>query len=154
MTPRQKVAGLSISGALLVAIASHEGFRDKAYIPVPGDVPTIGFGTTDGVKMGDKITVERALVRLLADASKFEKAVKRCAPVPMYQREFDAFVSLTYNIGEGAFCSSTLVRRLNAGDYAGACREILRWDKAGGRQLPGLTKRREAEYRQCMGDSP
>ena len=154
MTPRQKVAGLSISGALLVAIASHEGFKDRAYIPVPGDVPTIGFGTTDGVKMGDKITVERALVRLLADASKFEKAVKRCAPVPMHQREFDAFVSLTYNIGEGAFCSSTLVRRLNAGDYAGACREILRWDKAGGRQLPGLTKRREAEYRQCMGDSP
>jgi lysozyme len=101
--------------------------------------------------MGDKITVERALIRLLADANKFESAVKRCAPVPMFSHEFDAYVSLTYNIGEGAFCRSTLARKLNAGDYAGACREILRWDKQKGKVLAGLTKRRQEEYKMCMG---
>lgn len=150
MNPRMKVAGLGISGALLVAIASHEGFRGNAYDDGVG-VQTIGFGTTEGVRSGDKITVERALVRLLADASKFEQAVKRCAPVPMYQHEFDAFVSLTYNIGEVAFCKSTLAKKLNAYDYAGACAEILKWDRAGGRVLPGLTKRRQAEYEKCKG---
>jgi len=148
---RVKVAGLVLSGATLVGIALHEGYRSDAYTPVKGDVPTIGFGTTEGVKPGDKITVERALIRLLKDASKFENAVKRCAPVPMYQHEFDAYVSLTYNIGETAFCSSTLAKQLKAGNYDAACKEILRWDKFQGKPLPGLTQRRQKEYKQCIG---
>lgn len=148
---RVQVAALSLSAAALVGIAVHEGYRETAYLPTPQDVPTIGFGTTGGVKPGDKITPERALVRLLGDAGKFEQAVKQCADVPLFQHEFDAYVSLTYNIGSGAFCSSTLVRKLKAGDYAGACREILRWDKQAGRVLPGLTKRRQQEYAQCVG---
>ena len=148
---RLQIAALTLSASALVGIALHEGYRDKAYTPVPGDVPTIGFGTTEGVKQGDNITVERALVRLLKDASKFEQAVKRCAPVPMYPHEFSAFVSLTYNIGEGSFCSSTLAKKLNAGDYKGACEQILRWDKFKGQSLPGLTKRRQQEYRMCLG---
>jgi lysozyme len=148
---RTHVAALSLSAAALVGIALHEGYRDEAYTPVPGDVPTIGFGTTEGVKMGDRITPPRALVRLLDDASEFETAVRRCAPVPMYQYEFDAYVLLTYNIGAGAFCSSTLARKLKAGDYAGACAEILRWDKFKGQPLTGLTKRRREEHAKCLG---
>jgi lysozyme len=148
---RIQVASLSLSAAAIIGIAAHESFRSDAYIPVSGDVPTIGFGTTDGVEMGDKISVERALVRLLNDASKFEKSVRRCAPVPMYQYEFDAYVSLTYNIGEGAFCRSTLAKKLNSGDYVGACEEILRWNKFKGKPLAGLTKRRQQEYAQCLG---
>lgn len=148
---RIKVAALGLSATALVGIALHEGFVPTAYIPVKGDVPTIGFGTTEDVEIGDRITPERALVRLLKDANKFEKAVRRCAPVPMHQHEFDAYVSLTYNIGESAFCKSTLAKKLNAGDYAGACKEILRWDKFKGRPLPGLTKRRQEEYKQCLG---
>lgn len=144
-------AVLALSASALVGIAVHEGYKPEAYIPVPGDVPTIGFGTTEGVKMGDRTTPERALVRLLQDANKFERAVKRCAPVPLHQYEFDAYVSLTYNIGEGAFCKSTLAKRLNEGDYEGACREILRWNKFRGRELPGLTKRRTEEYHKCLG---
>jgi lysozyme len=151
MNPRVFAASLSLSAAALVGIAVHEGYSPVAYEPVKGDVPTIGFGTTEGVEMGDKTTPERALVRLLQDASKFEKAVKRCAPVPMHQFEFDAYVSLTYNIGEGAFCKSTLVKKLNAGDYAGACSQILRWDRFKGKPLPGLTKRRMEEYQKCLG---
>lgn len=145
------ISALSLSAAALVGIALHEGYRPDAYLPTSDDVPTIGFGSTDGVQLGDRITPDRALVRLLADANKFERAVKRCAPVPMHMHEFSAFVSLTYNIGEDAFCRSTVARRLNAGDYAGACDAIKMWDKQAGKTLPGLTKRRQAEYRQCIG---
>lgn len=151
IAPRNSIAALVVSAAALVGIAQWEDYRGEAYVPVKGDVPTIGFGTTAGVKPGDTITPPRALVRLLADADEYARAVKRCAPVPMYQHEFDAFVSLTYNIGPTAFCGSTLAKKLNAGDYAGACEQILRWNKAGGRVLSGLVKRRAAEYRQCMG---
>lgn len=151
MTTRLKSTLLALSASALVGIAVHEGYRGEAYEPVKGDVPTIGFGTTEGVEMGDRITPERALVRLLQDANKFEKAVRRCAPVPMHQYEFDAYVSLTYNIGEGAFCKSTLVKLLNQQKYEEACQQILRWDKFKGRPLPGLTKRRQEEYKQCLG---
>jgi lysozyme len=151
MEMRTKVAALVLSASALVNIALFESYRGEAYVPVKGDVPTIGYGTTEGVKVGDKITPDRALVKLLKDANKFEQAVKRCAPVPMYQYEFDAYVSLTYNIGEGAFCKSTLVKYLNAGKYEDACKEILKWDNFQGKPLRGLTIRREAEYRKCIG---
>lgn len=148
---RTHVAALTLSASALVGIAVHEGFRSTAYTPVLGDVATIGFGTTEGVRLGDSISVERALIRLMQDATKFEKAVKRCAPVPMYQHEFSAYVSLTYNIGETAFCSSTLAKKLNAGDYKGACDQILRWNKFKGQPLAGLTKRRQQEHQMCLG---
>ena len=151
MVKRTSIAAMTLSAAALVGIASHEGFRSKAYTPVPGDVATIGFGTTKNVKAGDTISVERALIRLLDDATKFEEAVKRCAPVPMFQYEYSAYVSLTYNIGEGAFCRSTLVKKLNQLDYEGACKEILKWDRFKGKPLPGLTKRRQQEYNMCIG---
>lgn len=129
----------------------QEGYREAAYIPVPGDVPTIGFGTTEGVKLGDKITPPKALQRSLADIGKYEGAIKACVKVPLYQREYDAYTSLSYNIGTGAFCGSTLVKKLNAGNYTGACEAILAWDKFKGKPLAGLTKRRQAEYRMCVG---
>ena len=156
MAERTKASALVLSAAALAAIAGYEGYRSTAYIPVPGDVPTIGHGTTryeDGkpVKMGDRVTPERAHILLQHDASAFARAVQRCAPVPMYQHEFDAFTSLAYNIGEGAFCKSTLTRKLNALDYAGACREILKWDKFQGKPLRGLTLRRQKEYQLCIG---
>lgn len=149
--PRASIAALVLSAATLVGIVSHEGYRDTAYIPVPGDVPTIGFGTTGGVKPGDRTDPVKALNRAMADVNQFEGAIKRCVKVPLRQNEYDAFVSLSYNIGSGAFCGSTLVKKLNAEDYDGACREILRWDRFKGKPLAGLTKRRQAEYRQCTG---
>nr|WP_282099142.1 lysozyme [Thauera aromatica] len=128
----------------------HEGYRGEAYDDGVG-VQTIGFGTTAGVKPGDRITPEKALVRALTDAQKFEGALKQCVKVPLHQHEYDALVSFAYNVGSTAFCQSTLVRKLNAADYSGACKELLRWTKAGGRELPGLVKRRQAEYQLCMG---
>lgn len=149
---RQLIGGLGVSAALMVAVLQHEGYRDTAYIPVPGDVPTIGAGRTEGVKLGDTTNPVREMSYLLKNLEgTYAAAVKRCVTVPLYQHEFDAYVSLAYNIGVGRFCSSSLVGKLNAGDYEGACAEIKRWNRQGGRVLPGLTNRREAEYRQCMG---
>jgi lysozyme len=150
--PRSSIAVLVLSAAGLVGIATHESYTDSAVIPVPGDVPTIGFGTTDGVKMGDKITPPKALARALADVQKYEGAIKQCVKVPLYQYEYDAYTSLAYNIGTGAFCRSTLVAKVNQEDYAGACAQILVWDKFKGKPLRGLTIRRQAEYKQCMGE--
>lgn len=141
---------LRLSAVGLVGIASWEGYKSVAYIPVPGDVPTIGFGTTDQVKMGDTIDPVTALQRKIRDVEKFEGAVRQCVRVPLHQHEYDAYLSLAYNIGPGAFCNSTLVRKLNAGDYAGACQQILRWDRFKGQPLAGLAKRRQSEHLQCI----
>lgn len=148
---RTKIASLALSAAALVGIALHEGYSDKAIIPVPGDVPTIGFGTTQGVKMGDKTTPPQALARKLSDVQKFEGAIKQCVRVPLHQHEYDAYISLAYNIGSGAFCGSSLVRLLNQQQYKAACDEILKWDKFKGQPLRGLTIRRQKEHQQCLG---
>lgn len=150
MYKRTEVAALTLSAAALVAIVMHEGYRDTAYIPVPGDVPTIGFGTTQGVQLGDRITPPVALQRALNDSERFQGALKQCVKVPLTQNEYDAYTSLSYNIGSSAFCKSTLVKKLNAGDYAGACNEILKWDKFKGKPLAGLTKRRQEEHIKCL----
>ena len=151
MIIRKGLAVLSLSATALVGIIMHEGYSDTPYFPVPGDVLTIGFGTTGNVKPTDRTTPTRALSRALTDIQKFEGALKECVKVPLAQHEYDAYISLSYNIGRRAFCSSTLVRKLNAGDYDGACKEILRWDKFQGKPLAGLTKRRQDEYRKCIG---
>lgn len=145
------VASLSLSGAGLIGIAVHEGWRDTAYLPTPDDVPTIGFGSTRDVKLGDKISVERGLIRLAADASEAEKAVRKCAPVPMFQHEYDAWVSFTLNVGGGAFCTSTAAKLLNQGKYLEACAQMDRWVYQGPNVLPGLVKRRADERKLCEG---
>lgn len=152
---RTGVAALALSAAAFVGFLQHEGFRDTAYYATADEkargINTVGFGTTEGVKPGEKIKVEDALVRALRDSAKFEGAIKRCVTVPLHQYEYDAYVSLAYNIGDSAFCGSTLVKKLNAGDYAGACAEISRWDKQSGVVLRGLTKRRAEERTKCEG---
>lgn len=154
---RINLAALTLSASALVGIAVHEAYRGDAYYATQEEkargVSTIGFGTTKDVKQGDKTTPERALVRLLADANEFERALKRCVKVPLYQHEYDAYLSLTYNIGSGAFCRSTLVAKLNSLDYNGACKEILRWNKQSGVVLRGLVTRRQSEYEKCIGAS-
>jgi lysozyme len=147
--PRIIIASLSLSAAAFVGLLGYEGWCGQACIPVPGDVPTIGFGTTSGVKMGDTITPPKAVERALEDVVSFEGAIKQCVKVPLKQTEYDAYAQLAYNIGPTAFCGSTLVKKLNALDYAGACKEILRWDKFKGKPLRGLTIRRQKEFDLC-----
>lgn len=149
--PRVAISALVLSASTLVGIALNEGYTDNAVIPVKGDVPTVGFGTTQGVRMGDKTTPPRALVRLLSDADEYSRAVKRCAPVPMYQHEFDSTVSFVYNVGPTAFCNSTMAKKFRSGDYTGACNELPKWVYVKGRRVQGLVNRREAERKLCLG---
>lgn len=141
---------IAISAACLVGIATHEGYRSEAYKDTVG-IPTLGFGETAGVKMGDKTTPERALVQLLESTEKHADAIRQCIHVPLYQHEFDAYISLSYQIGAGAFCRSTLIKKLNKGDYTGACNELDKWVYAGGKKLPGIVKRRQKEKETCLG---
>lgn len=151
MNIRLLVTVISLSAAGLVGIVTHEGYTDKAVIPIPGDVPTVGFGSTKDVRLGDTTNPVRALERAAREIRVFEGAIKGCVKVPLAQHEYDAAVQLAYNIGSGAFCGSTVVKRWNAGDYAGGCEAFLMWVKAGGRVVQGLVNRRQAERRLCLG---
>ncbi|MBH3360774.1 lysozyme [Pseudomonas guariconensis] len=134
---RTSQRGLSI-------IKSFEGLRLQAYKDAVG-VWTIGYGTTRGVNAGMKISKEQAERMLLNDVQRFEPEIERLVGVPLSQNQWDALVSFTYNLGAANLESSTLLRKLNAGDYAGAADQFQRWNKAGGKVLAGLTRRREAE---------
>jgi lysozyme len=154
---------LVLSAAGFVGMAVDEGYTQKAVPdPVKGwHVPTIGFGTTGpDVRPGDATTPPKAMQRMLRDVKRFEGAIKACVTVPLYQREYDAYVNLAYNIGPQAFCASTLVRRLNEEDYEGACHAILMWRRVGvtdcshpqNRTCPGLWARRQRLHAQCLGE--
>lgn len=128
-------------------IADHEGLELTAY-PDPGsggEPWTIGVGHTGGVKPGDTCTKHEALQWLAEDVETAEKAVLRMVDVPLSQNQFDALVSFVFNCGAGNFEKSTLRRLLNDLDYDGAKGQFPRWDKAAGKVMAGLTKRRHAE---------
>lgn len=166
---RTLVASIAISAAALVAIATHEGYKDEAYIPVKGDVPTIGFGETKGVKLGDKTTPVRALVQLLESTEAHAQGVRQCLDGAfLYPNEFNAYVSLAYNVGVSRFCNSTIPTKIKAQQYAAACDTILEFScgpatsinkakpgqpcfskKKPLRQMPGLLKRRKEEHAIC-----
>jgi lysozyme len=126
-------------------IESFEGLRTSAYLPTPHDVPTIGYGHTDGVKMGDTCTQEQADAFLEEDLRAAELAIECMVAVPLNQNQFDALVSFVFNVGAHAFETSTLLRLLNEGDYAGAANQFLVWRKQNGVTLPGLVARRTKE---------
>ena len=136
---------LGPQGAAL--IKDYEKCRLSAYLPTADDVPTIGYGHTRDVSMGDTCTQEQADAWFLEDVAWAEECVSEAVNVPLTQEQFDACVSLCFNIGANAFKTSTLVRKLNAGDMAGASLQFLRWDKQRGKVLAGLTRRRMAEVR-------
>lgn len=125
-------------------IKGFESFEPKAYL-CPANVWTIGYGHTGDVHAGDVITEEVAEKLLEADLAEAEDAVNDFVDVDLEQCMFDALVIFTFNCGVGAFRGSTLLKLLNNGDYAGAKQQFLRWNKGGGKVLPGLTRRRAAE---------
>lgn len=140
---------MRISQAGLDLIKRFEGLSLTAYKDVAG-VPTIGYGTTrypngSMVRLGDKCTEAQAGEYLREAVIGCEEAVSQYIGVPLSQAQFDALVSLVYNVGAGAFSESTLRRKLNAADYRGAAVEFDRWVYAGGRKIEGLIKRRRAE---------
>jgi len=125
-----------------------EGFRDKAYRDSVG-VWTVGYGTTriygKPVEAGQTCTQNEAELWLTADTASVQTAINRSVRAPLRQNQYDALVSFVYNIGIQAFQNSTMLKKLNAGDYSGAAAEFPRWDKAGGQVIPGLHSRRLRE---------
>lgn len=138
---------MKTSQAGLDFIAEHEGLELTAY-PDPGsggEPWTIGVGHTGGVKQGDTCTKHEALQWLSEDVETAENAVNRLVTVELTQSQFDALVSFTFNCGAGNLASSTLLKMVNDEYYDGAKRQFPRWNKAAGREMAGLTKRRHAE---------
>ncbi|EOQ73200.1 lysozyme [Acinetobacter lactucae] len=138
---------LSLEG--INQICNFEGLRLKAYDDGTG-VWSIGYGTTrypngSSVQKGDTCTLEQAKAYMQHDLKIFERAVNSAVKVPLKQTQFDALVSLTYNIGVGAFKKSTLLKKLNSGDYKGAANQFDVWVNAGGKRLAGLVRRRAVE---------
>ena len=121
-----------------------EGCKLTAYQDSVG-VWTIGYGHTKGVYEGMTITQEEAEQMLLTELEEYEGYVEKYVTVPLTQNQFDALVVWVYNLGPTNFRNSTLLKELNAGNYNAAGQEITRWNKAGGKVLAGLVKRREAE---------
>lgn len=142
-------SGMTTSDVGVNLISGFEDTRFKAYDDGVG-VWTIGIGTTiypNGVKVkqSDTCTPEQAKAYFKHDLAKFEKTVNESVTVPLTQNQFDALVSLTYNIGSGAFKDSTLLKLVNKGDYQGAADQFPLWKKAKGKILNGLITRRAAE---------
>ncbi|PDO81910.1 lysozyme [Kosakonia sacchari] len=140
---------MQISDKGIALIKQFEGLRLTAYQDSVG-VWTIGYGWTqpvDGKPIRARMTIkEETAERLLRTGLVgYESDVSKLVKVKLTQGQFDALVSFAYNLGARALSTSTLLKKLNAGDYRGAADEFLRWNKAGGQVLAGLTRRREAE---------
>ena len=141
---------MKISQRGLELIKEFEGFSANAYL-CPAKIPTIGYGNTfweDGrkVKLGEQISKTNALELLELVANKdFADKIFPLIKVKVSQNQFDAMVSLAYNIGVGNFSKSTLLKKVNSGDFDGASNEFLKWNKSSGKELLGLTRRRERE---------
>ena len=125
-------------------IKHFEGCELNAY-KCPAGVWTIGYGHIKGVSEGMSITQEQAEQMLLDELKEYENYINELVTVNLSQNQFDALVSWVYNLGPANLQASTLLKVLNAGDYAGVPAQIKRWNKAGGKVLEGLTRRRQAE---------
>lgn len=147
---RLKQGGALAAGAIAL-IASWEGVRTVAYRDVVG-VPTVCFGETRGVKMGDSYSMDECRVMLGDGIREFEQGIRKCLKDPdkLPDGVYIAFLSVSWNIGQKGFCGSSMARKANAGDIRGACDALLAWNKAGGRVLKGLANRRADERRICL----
>jgi len=138
---------------MIELIKKFEGLRLKAYLD-GGGVATIGYGTTKGVKLGDTCTQEQADEWLQRDAQESITAIDRLVTVPLTSGQKDALTSFIYNVGIHAFETSTMLKLLNAGDYAGAAGQFDRWTHDNGKVVQGLVNRRAEEKAIFIGDKP
>lgn len=156
-TPK-KAAGTTGAAAILAATAAFvgpwEGERTEAYLDRIASPPvwTVCYGETRGVKPGDRYTSAQCNEMLMDALADYRAPLIACIPDLPSQPEGVqvALISWAYNVGTGAACGSTLAKRANAGDWPGACNQLPRWNKAGGKTIQGLTNRRAAEQKLCL----
>ncbi len=135
---------MKVSQECIDLVKFFEGFEPKAYL-CPANVWTIGYGRTKDVQEGDILTEPQAERDLFEELDEFAEQVLNTVKVDLEQNELDALTSWTYNLGVGNLRSSTLLKKLNSGDKNSVPSEMVRWNKAAGKVLAGLTRRREAE---------
>lgn len=149
---RLKKSG-TIAALAVALVGGFEGLRTVAYTD-PVGIPTICFGETRGVRLGDTATVDQCKTMLAGRLEGFATEIDRCLPTNLPDGSYVAFLSAAYNIGSQAFCSSSMARMARTGDIRGACHALTKWDKitVAGRKvaLPGLTKRRAEERALCL----
>lgn len=133
----------------VACVGSAEGLRQTAYQD-PIGIWTGCFGETKDIKPGDRWTKKQCEDKLGARIEEFGRGVDECVKVALPPARKAAFTSTAYNIGVAAFCRSSMVRKINAGDVQGACDALLLYVKAGGVTFPGLVKRREQEREMCL----
>lgn len=149
---KRKVAVAVVTASLISFVALWEGDERVAYADkLAYGVPTVCNGHTGpDVRVGDVWTKSQCDAVLIGNLEKHGQGLLACVTVPINQNQFDALSSWTFNVGVGAACSSTLVRLLNQGQYINACNQLPRWNRAGGREVRGLTNRRNAEKAICL----
>lgn len=147
---KRMIAGSVVALALAATpiVSQWEGLRTQAYQDIVG-VWTVCFGETKGVKPGDSYTKAECEAMLDEELREYAVALGKCLKAPLPEGAAVAFLSWSYNVGSGAACRSTAVRKANAGDLFGACDELLRWNRAGGRVVQGLVNRRKHEHQIC-----
>lgn len=148
---RKQLAAASITAVIAVAtpvVMYFEGNEPSAYLD-PIGIPTVCYGHTKTAKLGQKKTDSECRLLLEKDLELALSEVDRLVKVELPAERRAAFTSFVYNVGSAKFASSTMLRKLNAGDTAGSCAELSRWVNAGGKPLPGLVKRRAEERRLC-----
>lgn len=143
---------MTLSAAGLLMIAGFEGFSEFAYEPLPGDKPTIGFGHTENVQHGDRISLEQGIYLLRRDAQIYERAVNSLVEIPLSQNQFDALVSFVYNVGVGNFKGSTLLACLNDGNLTCVAQQWMRWIYFKKQPVEGLKNRRARELAVFNGE--
>lgn len=144
--------GGAVAGAAVALVGGFEGLRQTAY-PDPatrGQPWTICYGETEGVKRGDRRTIEQCKEGLIKGLDRYADGIERCVTVPLPDRRFIALVSFAWNVGVGGACKSSVVRLINAGRTREGCDYLLRYNRAAGIVFPGLTRRRERERALCL----
>lgn len=166
MLKRAPIAVMSLSAAALVGLLTHEGYTDRAVVPVAGDRPTVGFGSTfreDGspVQMGDTITPPKAVARSYAHIARDERGIKDCVTAALTQGEYDTMVDFAYQYGVPTLCKSSIVRHANAGRYAESCEAYLLYKRVAGRDCSvrangcyGVWTRSQQRRARCMETQP
>lgn len=154
MNPKSKLVaavGALCASLLLAIVPAHEGTVLKGYRDPVGIVTACVGHTGPEAQLGRRYTKQECDELLVSDLIKHDQGVEQCVHVPLAPHQRAAFDSFAFNVGVEKFCNSSMARKLNARDYAGACAELSKWIYAGGRVLPGLVARRADERALCEG---